>query len=154
MHAVCANGDVLARLRHTLGDRAVDLPIGLDDHTFTAGASSIRYQLGWTARHRVVGYVGRLTLLKGVDLLAEAFRELSNRMPDLRLLIIGKGDEERTLRAVLGNQLASAVVHIESDVEHDTLPERDPARWMCWSCRADTKTSPMPPLRRWAAAFP
>ena len=123
VHAVCANGDVLARLRHTLGDRAVDLPIGLDDHVFAAGASSIRCRLGWTASHRVVGYVGRLTLLKGVDLLAEAFRELSNRMPDARLLIVGKGDEERTLRAVLANQIASGVVHIESDVEHDALPE-------------------------------
>jgi glycosyltransferase involved in cell wall biosynthesis len=123
VHAVCANGDVLARLRHTLGDRAVDLPIGLDDHAFMAGGSSIRRRLGWTARHRVVGYVGRLTLLKGVDLLAEAFREVSNRMPDVRLLIVGKGDEERTLRAVLGNQIASGLVHIESDVEHETLPE-------------------------------
>jgi glycosyltransferase involved in cell wall biosynthesis len=58
-----------------------------------------------------------------VDLLAAAFRDLSKRLPEARLLIVGKGEEERTLRAVLAQQIASDIVHIESDVEHDKLPE-------------------------------
>jgi glycosyltransferase involved in cell wall biosynthesis len=122
VHAVCANGDVLKRIRGFLGERAIELPIGLNDQVFAPGPSCIRAELGWTAEHRVVGYVGRLTPLKGVDLLAASFRELSCRMPEARLLVIGKGEEEKTLRAVLEDQIASGVVHIEADVEHDKLP--------------------------------
>src|SRR5207247_861061 len=100
VHAVCANGDALVRVRAFLGDHVVELPIGLDVQVFTPGASSVRSTLGWAEHHCVVGYVGRLTLLKGVDLLAAAFREIAQDAPDARLLIVGSGVEERHIRTV------------------------------------------------------
>lgn len=123
VHAVCANGDALARIREFLGDHALELPIGLDERIFMPGPTSVRSALRWTEQHRVVGYVGRLTHLKGVDLLAAAFRELGRMAVDARLLIVGSGEEERNIRATLAKEFARGIVHIEPDVNHELLPK-------------------------------
>ena len=122
VHAVCANGDALDRIRAFLGDHVCELPIGLDVQTFTPGVSAVRSTLGWADRHCVVRYVGRLTHLKGMDLLAAAFREIAQDALDARLLIIGSGEEERHMRTVLAQEFARAVVHIEPDIHHAQLP--------------------------------
>ena len=121
--AVCANGDALLRIRRFLGDHATELPIGIDTQLFTPGRTSIRTVLGWTDQDRVIGYVGRLVHLKGVDLLAAAFRDVSRVAPNTRLLIIGSGPEGRYIRSVLAQEISSGIVHIEPDVSHDRLPE-------------------------------
>jgi glycosyltransferase involved in cell wall biosynthesis len=123
VHTVCANGDALATIREFLGDHATELPIGIDTKIFKPGPSSIRSPLGWSREHRVIGYVGRLTHLKGVDLLAAAFREISGASRNLRLLIIGSGTEESRIRALLAKELGQGKVHIEPDVEHSRLPD-------------------------------
>jgi glycosyltransferase involved in cell wall biosynthesis len=122
VHTVCANGDALQSVRAFLGDHAVELPIGLDTEIFAPGQSSIRSALGWDASHFVVGYVGRLTHLKGVDLLAAAFREVARDAPEARLLLIGVGEEERHIRTVLANEFARALVHVEPGIDHEELP--------------------------------
>jgi len=83
----------------------------------------MRSALGWTNRQQVIGYVGRLTHLKGVDLLAAAFREISRTSIDARLLIVGSGAEERYIRPALAQEISRGLVHIEADVNHDHLPE-------------------------------
>lgn len=121
--AVCANGDALLRIRAFLGDHAIELPIGLDERIFKPGATSVRSALGWTEQHRVIGYVGRLTHLKGVDVLAGAFHELSRNAVDARLLIVGGGEEERNIRAILAEEFARGMVHIEPGVNYEELPQ-------------------------------
>jgi len=123
VHAVCANGDALRHIRQVLGERVLDLPIGLDEQIFLPGPSDIRSRLGWNESHRVAGYVGRLTRFKGVDLLGAAFDEVSRRIPDARLLVVGSGDEEKHLRSTLARQIREGVVHIERDVGHDRLSD-------------------------------
>jgi glycosyltransferase involved in cell wall biosynthesis len=122
VHAVCANGDALVRIHTFLGEHVTELPIGLDVQVFTPGASSVRSILGWADQHCVVGYVGRLTHLKGVDLLAAAFREIAQDELDARLLIVGSGEAERHMRTVLTTELACGIAHIESGVDHEQLP--------------------------------
>jgi len=122
--AVCANGDALAQIRGFLGDYALELPVGIDKQVFRPDSNSVRSALGWGDQHRVIGYVGRLSHLKGVDLLAAAFRELSQKTSDVRLLIIGSGAEEKSIRSVLAKQLAKGHVHIEPDLDHSQLAER------------------------------
>ncbi len=123
VHAVCAHGDALARIRTFLGDHAIDLPYGVDCQVFKPGPASIRSALGWTEQHRVIGYVGRLTRLKGVDLLAAAFREILRTVVDARLLIVGSGAEERNIRPVLSKQLERGIAHIEPGMSQEKLPE-------------------------------
>jgi glycosyltransferase involved in cell wall biosynthesis len=122
-HAVCANGDALLQIRSFLGEHALELPVGIDETRFKPGPSSIRSKLGWTDQHRVVGYVGRLNHLKGVDLLSAAFRDVIKSWPETRLLIIGSGEEEKNIRSDLSEELSRKIVHIERDVDHEELPE-------------------------------
>jgi glycosyltransferase involved in cell wall biosynthesis len=122
VHAVCTNGDALVRIRAFLGDHVAELPLGLDVQAFAPGASPVRSTLGWADHHCVVGYVGRLAHLKGVDLLAAAFREVARDSLDARLLIIGSGEEESHIRTVLAQEFARGIVHIEPGVNHEQLP--------------------------------
>ena len=79
VHAVCAHDDGLSCMRSLLGDDAIELPLGLDSQLFNPGRSSVRTELGWSGQDLVIGYVGRLAFIKGVDLLAAAFAEISRR---------------------------------------------------------------------------
>src|SRR5262249_4732443 len=123
VHAVCANGDALLTIRSFLGNHATELPVGIDEQVFNPGRSSIRSKLGWTDQDRVVGYVGRLTHLKGVDLLAVAFRTISKSLANARLVVVGSGKEERNIRSDLAKELCQGKVHIERDVDHEQLPQ-------------------------------
>ena len=54
--------------------------------------------------NRDIGYVGRLTPDKGIDVLAAAFEQVAGRYPDARLVVAGEGPE-RTRLAALGERL-------------------------------------------------
>jgi len=70
-----------------------------------------------------LGYVGRFSHIKGVDILAAAFRELTGRCPNARLVIIGSGEEEHSIRSQLQEEIARGLAHMEGDVDHDPLGE-------------------------------
>ena len=123
VHVVCANGDALARIRSFLGEHARELPIGIDGDRFRPGSSAVRQMVGWTDQHIVFGYVGRLTLLKGVDLLVSAFQSIRAHLPHARLLIVGSGDMSGGIRTRLAAELADNVVHIEPDLGHEHLAD-------------------------------
>ena len=121
VHAVCANGDALSRVRSFLGDHVTELPVGLDTQIFRPAPSRIRARLQWAGHHCVLGYVGRLAHLKGGDILATAFREVAQSTPNARLLLIGSGEQESMVRQVLARELANGTVHIEHGLSHEEL---------------------------------
>ncbi len=123
VHAVCANGDALKRIRKFLGNHAIELPIGVDTNRFRPEGPTIRSNLRWKSQDRVIGYVGRLTRFKGVDLLASAFQEISHNLPDVKLLIVGSGAEEKFFRSALAEEIADGRVHLEPDVDHEKLSD-------------------------------
>jgi glycosyltransferase involved in cell wall biosynthesis len=120
---VCANGDALTQLRQSIGDQVMELPIGIDTGIFRPGTTTVRTRLGWSRDQWVIGYVGRLAYVKGIDVLARAFLAIHQVIPNIRLLIIGAGEEEGKLRQDLRSELRCGVVHIESDVIHHQLPD-------------------------------
>jgi glycosyltransferase involved in cell wall biosynthesis len=123
VHVVCANGDALSQIREFLGDHATELPVGLDSGLFKPGPSWVRERLGWTKENWVIGYVGRLAYIKGIDLLADAFRKIRKTIRHARLIIVGSGEEEGKLRTDLSAELREGVAHIESDVSHELLAD-------------------------------
>jgi glycosyltransferase involved in cell wall biosynthesis len=123
VHIVCANGDALIQTQKLLGDQAIELPIGVNTTVFSPGTTSIRQVLGWSDHHWVIGYVGRLIRLKGVDILATAFHKISQIIPGARLLIVGSGEKEDLMRSILRQELVRGIVHIEPDVPHQRLAD-------------------------------
>ena len=122
VHAVCSHDDGFARLRDHLGNEALEIPLGINSQLFNCEGGSMRAALDWTPGNLVLGYVGRLTHLKGVDILAEAFRDLSRTTNDFRLLIVGEGEFESKIRFILADQIARRIVHIEPGVSQEQLP--------------------------------
>jgi glycosyltransferase involved in cell wall biosynthesis len=120
--AVCAHDDGFVQMQAILGDKVLELPLGLDTSIFLPGPTSIRSNLGWTDRQRVIGYVGRLHAIKGVDLLAAAFRQLWRNNPDARLLIVGSGEEKGAICSTLSEEVARGIVHIEPAMPQEQLP--------------------------------
>jgi glycosyltransferase involved in cell wall biosynthesis len=122
VHAVCAHDDGFRCIRSLLGEHAVELPLGLDVDLFNPGPTSVRAELNWSDGDFVIGFVGRLALIKGVDLLATAFRDISRRLPQARLLIVGSGEEEQRIRSVLADEFARGIVHLQPRMSQDQLP--------------------------------
>lgn len=122
VQAVCAHDDGLTAIRAFLGDKATELPLGLDSRTFYPAATPIRRELGWSDTDIVIGFVGRLALIKGVDLLAAAFHEIAQRLPNAKLLMVGGGEEEGRLRTVLASELRDGRVHFQRSIGQDQLP--------------------------------
>ena len=123
VHVVCANGDTLLQLRQTFGDklRIDELPIGLDSAQFTYANKTVRSQMGWSENEVVIGYVGRMTVLKGVKLLVEAFCNLAAENHSLRLLMVGSGEEEPSLCKMIEQSRLTNLVCFAGNQPHENI---------------------------------
>lgn len=84
------------------------IPLGLDLVPFVNRARSddgFRAELGFAPDVPLVGLVGRLTPIKGIDLFLKAAQKVIAQMPDVRFVVIGDGElrsELEHLSAALG----------------------------------------------------
>ncbi|HEV7908381.1 MAG TPA: glycosyltransferase family 4 protein [Pseudonocardiaceae bacterium] len=89
-----------------LGGDAVEIPNGVDVGFF-AGAEPLE---GHPRDGGTVGFVGRYTEpRKGMPVLLEALRILAPDLPDLKVLVVGRGDEAELLEAA-GPELAGRLI--------------------------------------------
>ncbi|PRY40299.1 glycosyltransferase family 4 protein [Umezawaea tangerina] len=89
-----------------LGGDAVEIPNGVDVGFF-ADAAPLE---GYPREGGTIGFVGRYTEpRKGMPVLLEAVRLLAPELPDLRLLVVGRGDDEELLKSA-GPELAERIV--------------------------------------------
>ncbi|HWO67203.1 MAG TPA: glycosyltransferase family 4 protein [Umezawaea sp.] len=89
-----------------LGGDAVEIPNGVDVGFF-ADAKPLD---GYPREGGTIGFVGRFTEpRKGMPVLLEAFRVLAAELPDLQLLVVGRGDDEELLKDA-GPELAKRIV--------------------------------------------
>jgi len=82
----------------------------------------IRSALNIEAGDMVIGYIGRLMRMKGVDLLIEAFAQLKSEHPErgMKLLLVGSGEaEQEIMRLAQARGIAEAVRRVHS------VPQRD-----------------------------
>jgi len=66
---------------------------GVDVERFAPGTTGLRSRLGIPAHVPVIGFVGRLTVDKGVPELIQSFESLLRTTPDARLLLVGWYDQ-------------------------------------------------------------
>lgn len=87
------------RSNHSRLPKVKVLPTAVDHALFREmDRSYARSQLGLTSEGLIVLFVGRLAPVKNVDLLLDAFDRLRARRSDVRLVILGKGEDEMRLR--------------------------------------------------------
>lgn len=103
-----AEGIVTRERACVLGDGST---CGVDAGRFkpdAAARSALRARLGIAPEDIVLLYLGRLNREKGVLDLAAAFRQLAERHPDVRLLLVGPDEDnlEPELRVLLGAHAA------------------------------------------------
>jgi glycosyltransferase involved in cell wall biosynthesis len=82
-------------------EKVVVIPYGLDAEAFAASArpGAFRRQIG-AADEPLVGFVGRLTRQKGVDVLLRAFAAVERNRPAARLVVAGDGPDRPALMAL------------------------------------------------------
>jgi glycosyltransferase involved in cell wall biosynthesis len=99
--AIAISEAVRARLRRWPGacGRCAVVPNGIDLAAFAPARppGSVRESLGLCPADRVIGTVGRLVPFKGHGYLLEAFAQLRQRHPGIRLLVVGDGPERDAL---------------------------------------------------------
>ncbi len=101
---------------------------GVDTSRFAAApeivrqAADLRYQLGIPAQAPVVLFVGRLTRDKGIPELLEAFLQLNNQFPEVRLLFVGCFEDGDPLPADVRRRLEAHPRVILAGAANDTIP--------------------------------
>ena len=116
--AVVAPGSELAdEIRGSLGPRRRPvvraIPTGIEVAAIRSLAPvDARALAGWPADAVVVGGLGRLAPEKSVDLVVEAFAEVAAEDESARLLLVGGGPSEATLRARAARPDLAGRVHL------------------------------------------
>jgi len=81
--------------------RVAHIPAGVDGHWFSPGrASELRAQWGIPAGAPLAGIVARMKPERGHRTLLQAFAEVQRRVPAAWLVLVGRGEDERALRAL------------------------------------------------------
>jgi glycosyltransferase involved in cell wall biosynthesis len=96
--AIIGDGWDAENFERQLGRPLVEIPGGVDLELFRRVPPKLRSQLGLEGAE-VILWVGRFAPLKNVALLVEAFAELRRARPSVRLLLVGEGALEGSLRA-------------------------------------------------------
>ena len=117
-NAIAASGAATVEYVRHLGaweDRIFLAPFGSDNGPFTHGSAQVdaareKSERGWP--ERLVMYSGRLVVQKGIYVLLEAFRRVSQRLPDAGLLIVGHGPELEAMQAFCGRHYLNHVYFV------------------------------------------
>lgn len=92
-------GDIVAR--GIAADKVTVIPNAVDVGSFEVGGQpdpELRRRLGLEGA-TVVGFIGSFYAYEGLDLLLEALPSLLTRRPEVRVLLVGGGPQDKALRA-------------------------------------------------------
>ena len=84
-------------------DRVTVIPNAVDIAAFEYGSEpdlGLKAQLGLDGKV-IVGFIGSFYAYEGLDLLLEALPRMLEQMPDIRVLLVGGGPQEETLKALV-----------------------------------------------------
>jgi glycosyltransferase involved in cell wall biosynthesis len=112
------------------------IPCGVNRAVFFPTWRPIHAREG--GREFVVGFLGSLKQWHGVEILLEAFRQLRQRSPAYRLLIVGDGPLRPLVEARCGRDLPADSVTITGEVPHRDVPRHLE--------QMDVGLAPYPPL--------
>jgi glycosyltransferase involved in cell wall biosynthesis len=112
---------------------------------------SIRASLGIPASARVIGTVGRLAEVKRQDLLIRAIAVLKNTFPDVRLLLVGDGDQRTRLETLAGELDVTDRIHFAG---YQSRPEEYLRAMDIFALTSRSEGFPVSLLEAWVAGLP
>jgi len=129
-YGLTANSDAINVLRHAGFDKPIKtIGYGVDTADYrkksTEKVNAIRVSLNIGKEDKVIGYVGRMIDMKGVDLLIDAFAQMKHEDPNStsKLLLVGSGEDEKKLFQLASEAgISSDIRHIPS-VSHKEVPD-------------------------------
>ncbi|MFX0132137.1 MAG: glycosyltransferase family 4 protein [Candidatus Hodarchaeota archaeon] len=84
---------------------------------------NMRQKYGFTLNEKIIIFIGRLVKIKNVDFLLRAYNNIKNKnFKDVSLIIVGKGEEERSLKKAAQNLKLSNVKFLGA-IPHNKIPE-------------------------------
>lgn len=105
-------------------ERIVTFPWGIDLLRFTPGPSSstLRHDRGWEGNEIFIS-TRSWEPVYAIDVLVRAFAEVVRHRPTARLLLLGDGSEERTIRSLVTELQIGECIHMAGRVPYDLLAD-------------------------------
>lgn len=96
---------------------------GVDPADFRPVPSDPEYLAAWgLAGKRVIGFIGSFFRFEGLDLLIKAFARIAAQRDDIVLLLVGGGETEVELRALVGELGLAGRVVMPGRISHERIP--------------------------------
>jgi len=107
-----------------LSDRVCVLPLGVDTLVFRPLDEDIelRHRLGFEDTDKIIVFVGTLPRFSGLDNFIRQFPRMKSDIPELKLLIVGDGEQRPKLERLIGELGLGKDVLITGLVPHDEVP--------------------------------
>jgi glycosyltransferase involved in cell wall biosynthesis len=126
-YALTANEEGVEVLRQAGFDRPAKMVgYGVDTKAYSADrtqeAARIRSQNGIAEHDRVIGYVGRVLEMKGLDLLVEAVEAIRKTHDNIKLLIVGSGEYQSELMRRAEQSGVTDILRSVKVVPHTEVP--------------------------------
>jgi len=97
----------------------VVMPHGLENEKdIEVDLNNIRQEYDFLSQDRIILYVGQLNERKGLPYLIKAIKIVHKKIKNTRLIIIGQGSEEKSLREMVRQKKLSEVVHFLGVRQH------------------------------------
>lgn len=114
------------RRAETLGfpaERVVIFPWGVDLEDFRpGGGNELRHKLGWDDDHFIILSTRSWEPVYGVDVTVKAFALAARRRPEIRLLLLGGGSQDKLIRGLIAENNMEGRVHFAGQVGQAALP--------------------------------
>lgn len=104
-------------------DRVTVVPNAVDNEAFRPSdqrSDAARRQFG-LQNNFVIGFIGSFFAWEGLSLLVEALPEVIARRPDIKLLLVGGGPDDVTVRATVDRLKLQSHVIFAGQVKHDAV---------------------------------
>ncbi len=98
------------------------VPNGVELQRYRQTCADCRHEFGFLANDVLLAYSGRLALEKNLTFLMQAFAGTAETIANLRLLLIGGGPEEETLRQLAAKTSVGDRIHFTGMVDYDAMP--------------------------------
>jgi glycosyltransferase involved in cell wall biosynthesis len=104
-------------------DRISVIPVGLDLDLFNPkDRHKMREKYGFDQGERIILFVGRFSIEKGLDILLRSFKEVHTEKPEARLVLIGDGPQAAELKDMARTHNIKNVTFM-SPLAHELIPE-------------------------------